>query len=232
MKNIANELPTDTLAGRTLFSTKFVDNKDIRGRNILDIGCGFGWFENFSVAKNASSITGLELTNKDLDTARKNLHFKNVHFKTGSAIKLPFVDSSFNTVVSWEVLEHIPKGCEDKMFAETFRVLAPGGTLYISTPNSSPIAKLLDPAWILTGHRHYKVSSVIEHATSAGFSLDEAIVRGGIWELVGMLNLYIAKWIFKRRPFFEKYFIKKQNLEYNSKNGLATIFAKFSKPGN
>jgi SAM-dependent methyltransferase len=49
----------------------------------------------------------------------------------GSA--LPFADQAFSTVVSFDVFEHIPDS--DAHLAEVRRVLKPGGTYLLQTPN-------------------------------------------------------------------------------------------------
>ena len=38
----------------------------IEGRAVLDVGCGFGWFELTALDRSASSIVGLEISKSDL----------------------------------------------------------------------------------------------------------------------------------------------------------------------
>ena len=40
MKNLIEEKPTNELHGRVKFTVGFVDDKDVKGKEILDIGCG------------------------------------------------------------------------------------------------------------------------------------------------------------------------------------------------
>jgi len=229
MKNIIEEKPTDELHGRSLYNTNFVSDEDLKNKNVLDIGCGFGWFEINAEKRGVKKIIGTELEEKDLETARKYTTSEKIEFKVGSAIKLPFPDNSFDTVVSWEVVEHIPKNTEDKMFKEVTRVLKSGGSFYLSTPYNSFFAKFFDPAWWLIGHRHYSKSKLIRIGEDAGFKIEKTIINGGWWEILGINNLYIAKWIFKRRPFFENFINKKQNLEYKKEDGFTNIFIKYQK---
>jgi len=114
MKNIIDEKPSNVY-GRLLFSSNFVHDSDIEAKKVLDIGSGYGWFEINAVSKNVKSIIGIDMTNEDISTALKYVNYDNVSFRVGSAIELPFEDSVFDTVVSWEVLEHIPKFTENKM---------------------------------------------------------------------------------------------------------------------
>ena len=52
MHNIINEPPPTELHGRLKFTTeRFVEAADITGRDVLDIGCGYGWFELWAARK-------------------------------------------------------------------------------------------------------------------------------------------------------------------------------------
>lgn len=204
MKNLVREKPSRNLHGRLAYSRSFVAVADCAGRDLLDIGCGFGWFELVALDRDARSITGIEPTDADLATVRAHLHDDRVSFRVASALKLPLAASSFDTAVCWEVLEHLPKGGEERAFGEMFRVLRPGGVLYLSTPHAAPIPTLTDPAWWLVGHRHYSTRRVESLAVNAGFIVERLEVKGRAWEVLQTLDLYVAKWIFRRRPFFER----------------------------
>ncbi len=229
MKNIIEEKPTDQIYGRAKFNTEFVSDEDIQNKNILDIGCGFGWFELNALKRGASNIIGIEFSEKDLETAKKYIDEKKIDFCVGNAIDLPFEDNKFDSIVSWEVIEHIPKFTEDKMFKEAARVLKKNGVFYLSTPFDSFSSKLFDPAWLLISHRHYSYEKLEDLALSNGFSIKKAIIRGGWWEIIGILNLYIAKWVFKRKPFIQQFIAEQQNKEYLKEKGFTNIFLKLRK---
>lgn len=184
------DAPTTDLHGVPLQATQFVAEGDIRGRDVLDVGCGFGWFELFSLSKGIRTITGIDVSESDLETAKHYLNSPKVHLRVASAIELPFPDESFDTVTCWEVLEHIPPNTERQAFQEIRRVLRPQGRLYLSTPHASISARLLDPAWWLIGHRHYSTSNLRSLAESAGLSVDILEVRGSRWFIVCILNSY------------------------------------------
>jgi len=229
MKNILQEKPTDKLLGRLAASMSFVDDYNIKDKKVLDIGCGYGWCELNFLDRGASELVGMELTESDLVTIRENINDTRLTLVTGSAIEIPLTAQSVDTVVSWEVIEHIPKNTEAKMFSEVFRVLKPGGVFYLSTPHASFWARFFDPAWWLIGHRHYKETKLRNLAESAGFVTDQCVRKGGWWEIVGLLNMYIAKWIFRRRPFFEYFVLHRQDQEFKHKSGFTNIFFKFVK---
>lgn len=62
-----------------------------------------------------------------------------------------------------------------------------------------------------------------------GFVLEKSEIKGGLWSILSILNLYISKWIFRRGPFFPFFFEKKINKELSQKNGFFNIILKFKK---
>jgi len=228
MKNITHQRPSDPLYGRTKFITVFTNPKDITGKVCLDIGCGYGWMEIFLLSKGVRHIVGIELDPKDLETAKRHIKSKKVSFQVGSALALPFRNEIFDTVFCWDVIEHLPKGTEPKMFSEIYRVIKPTGSLYLSTPNSS-LSAVLDPAFWITGHRHYTSDQLSLFAVASHFQIAKETIRGGWWDAIGLLNLYVSKWVFHRDLIFKDFFQKKLDEEFVSGKGFANIFLKLQK---
>jgi len=229
MKNISDEKPSYDLVGRLMASAQFVNDKDIKDKSILDIGCGFGWCELNFLNRGVRQMTGMEITEDDLKTARKSVRNKKIYFCVGSANKLPFLNKSFDTVVSWEVIEHIPKNTENQMFSEISRVLKPMGVFYLSTPHSSFFSNILDPAWWLIGHRHYTQEQLVEYAKKNGFEVKDIKIKGRLWTLFSILNMYFSKWILRRTSLYKNIFTKNEHKEYMNINGFVNIFIKLEK---
>lgn len=233
MKNIIDEKPFGELMGRHLKSVTFVHDTDIKDKNILDIGCGYGWCEVAFLKRDPNAITGIEISEKDLETIRKNIIDTRMSLAVSGATKLPFEDESFDTVVSWEVIEHIPKGTELEMFSEVKRVLKKGGSFYLSTPHASFFSSILDPAWWLAGHRHYSEKRLTNYGKNTSLPVERVEIAGGWWSLFSIVNMYVSKWIFRRQSFFNDYFLEKEDSEYNdkgsNKKGFANIFVHFRK---
>lgn len=196
---------------------------DVKGINILDIGCGFGWYEKMAIENGAKSITGIEPDKKNFRDAENII--PKAKFVVAVAENLPFRDCSFDKVVMLEVLEHLPKGIEHKAIKEAYRVLAPNGEFILSTPNKHFFSCLLDPAWYF-GHRHYSLDQVRKIVEKNSFFINEVFVYGGFWELFRMIPHYFFKWIFNKEDPFRKNFEKKMKKDKNNPNNYAYIYIK------
>ena len=101
--------------------------------NLLEIGCGEGRGVE-ELLPLADSYLGLDKISEVIEMLQKK--FPGVEFQ--QAVIPPFVgfeDNSFDTIVSFQVIEHIEN---DKLFLqEIYRMLKPGGKAIISTPNNT-----------------------------------------------------------------------------------------------
>jgi SAM-dependent methyltransferase len=88
-------------------------------RLILDVGCGGGRHYFCEYGK----VVGVDPV-LDLLEISKTIYNEVYH---ASAFELPFADNTFDYVVSSDVIGHIPVADKDRMFAEMYRVLRPGG---------------------------------------------------------------------------------------------------------
>lgn len=231
MKNIIEETPNVAYSGRLLETFNFIDINDFKKKIILDIGCGYGWFEKKILEFFPKKIVASEYSDEDLLTIKKYLvKESSLSFKKANAINLPFNNNTFDTVVAWEVIEHIPKNTENRMFSEVYRVLKENGTFYLSTPYKGLFSTLLDPAWWLIGHRHYNEYEFMNLASANNFFVEKISIKGGYWSILAILNLYFSKWILHRKPIFSDIISKKINEEFLKFNkGSVNLFIKFKK---
>jgi dolichol-phosphate mannosyltransferase len=91
---------------------------------ILDIGCG-----SSRIVQSLPQSVGLDMQIRKL----RWLRAPGRQLVQASLMQLPFADAAFDAVICSEVIEHIPRDEID--LGDMVRVLAPGGTLVLGTPD-------------------------------------------------------------------------------------------------
>lgn len=121
----------DSVTKRTISLQQFImrtgfDLNKIRGKFVLDVGCGQGRFSEIA-AKAGSEIVGIDLSYA-VDAAQANIgHRKNVHLVQADVFNLPFKEQAFDYIFSIGVLHHTPD-CE-KAFKRLPPLLKKGGKI-------------------------------------------------------------------------------------------------------
>jgi dolichol-phosphate mannosyltransferase len=138
---------------------------------ILDLGCG-----SSMIVQSLNQAVGMEIS----PAKARFLNRRGLPVVRGSAFALPFRDASSDCVISSQVIEHIRQ--DDVLFAEMWRVLEPGGTLIVGTPDYAthawrtiePIYGLLKPGGYRDDHiTHYTRESLSAILQRQGFVHEE-----------------------------------------------------------
>ncbi|HEV7501840.1 MAG TPA: class I SAM-dependent methyltransferase [Vicinamibacteria bacterium] len=109
------------------------------GSRVLDAGCGRSLFTEIRPDW-PFRIVAADV-DFDLLAARK-AEFPAVRWVVGDAHPLPFRDATFDGLFAGELVEHLP---DPEAGVEEFRrVLRPGGTLVLTTPNRRRLANVVD----------------------------------------------------------------------------------------
>ena len=105
------------------------------GDTVVDLGSGAGndAFVARSITGEKGKVIGIDFTEKMIEKAKANaakLGFMNVEFRQGDIENMPLAGNVADVVVSNCVLNLVPN--KKQAFAETFRVLKPGGHFSVS----------------------------------------------------------------------------------------------------
>jgi len=123
-----------------------------RGTRLLDVGCGSGALGSVLLSSGRyEEVHGLELSEEAAARARER-GLRALAFNLNAG-RFPYPDGSFDTVTCLAVIEHVfdPR----RLLNEIARVLAPGGTLVLDTPNIR-YAKHL---WALLVRRRFPITA-------------------------------------------------------------------------
>lgn len=105
-------------------------------KSILDVGCGSAWIAK-AYQRSAVAVCSMDVTAVNPRKALELYPSDNHIGVAGDAFHLPFADGSLECIVAAEVIEHLPD--TDRLLSEMLRVLAPRGTLVVSTPYDEKI---------------------------------------------------------------------------------------------
>jgi len=139
-----------------------------RGR-LLDVGCGQRPFLDV-LERHARTCVGLETDRSRYpDEPRPEVW--------GSALSLPFEDRVFDTVVAFQVLEHVPEPA--RAVAEMARVLRPGAHLILTAPHMWGIHEEPEDYFRFTGY------GLAYLADAAGLQVLRVAPLAGYWVTAG-----------------------------------------------
>ncbi len=128
-------------------------------RRVLDGGCRDG-YGSAVLAAAGLDVVGID---HDVSRAARTYRFGRVVFRDADPTRTDEPQHTFDAIVSAGVLEHIPE--PQSLFVEARRLLRPGGTLIVATPNrltespgrTRPIAG--DHVWEFTPDELHKAAS-------------------------------------------------------------------------
>lgn len=184
-----NKIASQYLAERTRDSEDIRLLDDLMARlpdraKVLDAGCGAG----IPVAKILSDrfeLTGVDFSEAQIELARKNV--SNAQFICQDMTKLDFPDGTFDAIVSYYAIIHIPREEHRSLFVSFQRMLKPGGFALLCL-GAEHLVDDVDETYLGTRMywSHFDAETYLEMLEVTGFKLvwsrivrDETCEGGG-----------------------------------------------------
>lgn len=106
----------------------------VTGKRVLDFGCGTG-YGTARVAPACAGIVGVDISEAAIEQAGHDFGARFQRIQPIEDAPLPFADGSFDVVLSFQVIEHVPDATA--YVAEVHRVLTDDGIFVCATPERS-----------------------------------------------------------------------------------------------
>ena len=147
------------------------------GSRVLDAGCGRSLFTEIR----PDWPFGIVAADVDLDLlAARKAEFPAVRWVVGDAHPLPFRDAAFDGLFAGELVEHLP---DPAAGVEEFRrVLRPGGSLVLTTPNRLRLANVVDRS-----ERPYSP----DHLSELSYDEARGLLRGHGFTILAETGLHL-----------------------------------------
>ena len=113
-----------------------VHEGDLRGRRVLDVGCGTGRMVATLAERYGATVSGIDPSAEMLDIARDRASRGIAALELGRAESIPFPDGHFERALMQLVVHLVDR---PRAFGELIRVLDTGGRLVISTVNPASV---------------------------------------------------------------------------------------------
>ncbi|MNO16808.1 putative methyltransferase YcgJ [compost metagenome] len=120
---------TSRTAGKR-WSELVIEYAELRGKQVLDLGCGGGIYSKALAAVGAEHVTGMDFSREMLEGAAWNCRdIDNISFVQGNALDTRLGADTFDVLLERALIHHIAQ--LDLCFLEAWRVLKPGGRLIV-----------------------------------------------------------------------------------------------------
>ncbi|HLY78865.1 MAG TPA: class I SAM-dependent methyltransferase [Caulobacteraceae bacterium] len=121
---------------------------DLRGRSVVDLGCGYGWFCRWAREQGAARVVGLDVSERMLAVARGAGVDTAISYELADLETVSRPAGAFDLAHSSLAFHYVEDAA--RLYAQIRRGLSPGGRLVFSTEHPIYMAPT-HPGWTLQG---------------------------------------------------------------------------------
>lgn len=150
---------------------------ELREKDVLDLGCGYGWHCRYAREQHARSVVGVDLSEKMLARARASTDDPAIQYRRLAIEEIDFPAGSFDVVLSSLALHYV--GRFDLVCRSVHHCLRAGGTFVFSVEHPVFTARTAQDWWYgPQGERlHWPVDHYHEEGTRQARFLDDEVVK-------------------------------------------------------
>jgi SAM-dependent methyltransferase len=120
---------------------------DLRGKHVVDLGCGFGWFARWATSQGAAGVLGVDLSENMLARARSETADPRVRYLKADLESLDLLQESFDLAYSSLALHYVEN--VGRLIGTVSQALVPGGHFVFSIEHPIYMASIR-PGWLAT----------------------------------------------------------------------------------
>jgi ubiquinone/menaquinone biosynthesis C-methylase UbiE len=150
---------------------------DLRGLEVLDLGCGFGWFCRWARQNGAAHVLGIDISEKMLAQGRADTDDAAITYARADMEDLELSAASFDLVYSSLALHYVEK--LEELLSNVYRSLVPGGSLVFSVEHPMFTAPA-DPSWSIDSagrRRTWPVDSYLDEGPRSTDWLTKGVIK-------------------------------------------------------
>lgn len=121
---------------------------EIQGKQVVDLGCGFGWVSRWMRERGAASVLGIDLSQSMIERARRDTNDEGIEYRIGDLEGLQLPSASFDVAFSSLAFHYVRDF--DLLTKCLYDCLRPGGWLIFSIEHPIFMAAAA-PGWITVG---------------------------------------------------------------------------------
>jgi SAM-dependent methyltransferase len=165
------------------------------GDRIVDLGCAAGALTHY-LSGYGATVVGVDAEERAI--AKAQSLFPELEFRQADVAELPFDTGSFDKAVAGDLVEHLDDATFRAMLGELRRVLVPGGTLSIYTPNPLHLIERLKARNLILAqnptHIGLRTSRELTDALRAsGFAVDRNSWRASFLPVLGPIDRVLGR---------------------------------------
>jgi SAM-dependent methyltransferase len=149
---------------------------DLHGRDVLDLGCGFGWFGRWARQNGAAYVLGIDVSERMLARARATTHDSAIAYDRADLEQLELPASAFDLVYSSLTLHYITN--LNGLLQQVHAALRPGGRLVFSVEHPIFTAPA-DPGWRIDteGRKIWPIDSYLDEGPRSTDWLAKGVIK-------------------------------------------------------